>query len=187
MASHHRFMLCLQKPLSKPMMTYFTDTWYNTRPVSSYNTLGALSYAHWKENKMFLVLKLSFALTVIFVFGRYVPCDIVAIDLFHKTHNAPVPYPTAHHFVTEMCTCVHISVTKCCVVGYWYNVSWDLWDGSVLVKEVMSQHWGRYETRTAILQTMFSNTSSSMKVVTFQFKFSLKHPKRPVDKKAAMI
>ena len=27
--------------------------------------------------------------------------------------NAPVPYPTMHHFVIEMCT----YVTKCCIVG----------------------------------------------------------------------
>ena len=32
------------------------------------------------------------------------------IDLSHKSHNAPAPYPTMHHFETEMCTCVHISV-----------------------------------------------------------------------------
>ena len=25
-------------------------------------------------------------------------------DLSHKSHNAPVAYPTMHHFVTEMCT-----------------------------------------------------------------------------------
>ena len=34
------------------------------------------------------------------------------IDLLHKSHNAPVPYPTTHNSVTEICTCVHISVTK---------------------------------------------------------------------------
>ena len=34
------------------------------------------------------------------------------IDLLHKSHNAPVPYSTMQHFVTEMCRCVHISVTK---------------------------------------------------------------------------
>ena len=38
--------------------------------------------------------------------------------LLHKSHNATVPYPTMHHFVTEMCTSVHISVTKWCIVGY---------------------------------------------------------------------
>ena len=29
------------------------------------------------------------------------------IDPSHKSHNAPVPYPTMHLFVTEMCTCAH--------------------------------------------------------------------------------
>ena len=40
------------------------------------------------------------------------------VDLIHKPHNAPVPYPIMHHFVTEMCRCVHISVTKWCIMGY---------------------------------------------------------------------
>ena len=26
------------------------------------------------------------------------------IDQFHRSHNAPVPYPTIHHIGTEMCT-----------------------------------------------------------------------------------
>ena len=34
------------------------------------------------------------------------PC--LAIDLLHKSQDAPVPYPTMHHFVT----CVDITVTK---------------------------------------------------------------------------
>ena len=29
---------------------------------------------------------------------------------YHKSHNALDKYPKMHHFVTEMCTCVHISV-----------------------------------------------------------------------------
>ena len=29
--------------------------------------------------------------------------DYMAIDLIHKSHNAPVPHPTMHHFLTEMC------------------------------------------------------------------------------------
>ena len=28
----------------------------------------------------------------------------LSIDPSHKSHNAPVPYPLMHHFVTEMCT-----------------------------------------------------------------------------------
>ena len=51
-----------------------------------------------------------------------------AIDLLHKSHIAPVQYPTMHHFVTEMCTCVHISVTKLCIVVYLSNALWDLWN-----------------------------------------------------------
>ena len=35
-----------------------------------------------------------------------------SIDLSHKSQNASVPYPTLQRFVTEMCTCVHISVTN---------------------------------------------------------------------------
>ena len=27
-----------------------------------------------------------------------------SIDLLHKPHNAPVPYPTIHHYITKMCT-----------------------------------------------------------------------------------
>ena len=36
-----------------------------------------------------------------------------------------------HHLVTEMCTCVHISVTKWCIVGYETGALWDLWDWSI--------------------------------------------------------
>ena len=51
-------------------------------------------------------------------------------DLLHKSHNALDKYPTMHHFVTDMCTYVHISVTKWCIVGYLSNALWDLWDWS---------------------------------------------------------
>ena len=30
------------------------------------------------------------------------------IDPLHRFYNAPVPYPTIHHFVTEMCAWLHI-------------------------------------------------------------------------------
>ena len=32
------------------------------------------------------------------------------------------------HFVAEICACVHISVTKWCIVGYLSDELWDLWD-----------------------------------------------------------
>ena len=53
-------------------------------------------------------------------------------NLLHKSHNAPVPYPTVHHFVTEMCRYVHISVKKICIVGYLPSALWDLWHGSIV-------------------------------------------------------
>ena len=39
----------------------------------------------------------------------------------HKSHHAPVPHPTMQHFVTEMCTHVHISnrnVHTCAYFSY---------------------------------------------------------------------
>ena len=56
------------------------------------------------------------------------------IDQNHKSHNAPVPYPTMHHFVTEMCTCVHFLLQNgalwdiypmhcgMCEMFYWYGI-----------------------------------------------------------------
>ena len=43
----------------------------------------------------------------------------------HKSHNALDKYSTMHHFVAEMCTHVHISVTKWRVVGYGTGALWD--------------------------------------------------------------
>ena len=47
------------------------------------------------------------------------------IVLIHKSHNALVPYPTTHHFVTEMCTrahfyyrMVHCGTPAWCIVGF---------------------------------------------------------------------
>ena len=53
-------------------------------------------------------------------------CVVIATDLIKKSHNASVPCPTMHHFVTEMCTRVHISVTKWCIVGYLSGALCDL-------------------------------------------------------------
>ena len=37
---------------------------------------------------------------------------VLGIDTSHIAHKALDKYPTIHHFVTEMCTHVHISATK---------------------------------------------------------------------------
>ena len=52
------------------------------------------------------------------------------LDLLHKSHSAPVPYPIMHYFVTEMWTRVQISDTKFFIVGYLSHALWTLWDGS---------------------------------------------------------
>ena len=59
-------------------------------------------------------------------------------DFFPQIPQYTGPMSKMHHFVTEMCTCVHISDTKWCIVGYLSFASWDLWDGST--NEALS-HW----------------------------------------------
>ena len=49
------------------------------------------------------------------------PPSQMAIDLLHK--SPPVPYSTMHHFITEMCAYVNISVTKWCIVGYLFDAT----------------------------------------------------------------
>ena len=56
---------------------------------------------------------------------------VCGIELWHTSHNAPVTCPTMHHFGTQMCTCVHISVTIWCIVGYLSNALWEVWVGSI--------------------------------------------------------
>ena len=68
-----------------------------------------------------------------------------SIDPSHKSNNTPVPYPTVHHFVTEMCTCVHISVTKWCIMGYLSVALWDKFDVTIdLCIQGTIYHWWCY-------------------------------------------
>ena len=61
--------------------------------------------------------------------GRCRQVSVIPIDPPHKSYNAI--YPTMHHFVTEMCTRVQISVAKWCIVGCGNGVSWDFCDKSI--------------------------------------------------------
>ena len=54
-----------------------------------------------------------------------------SLMLLHKSHNSPVPYLTMHHFVSELCTRVHISVRKWCIMGYLPDALQGLWDGLI--------------------------------------------------------
>ena len=54
---------------------------------------------------------------------------LFAIDQFHKSQNAPVPYPTVHHSEQK---CAHFcSVWS--IVGYGKGAFWDLWIRSITV------------------------------------------------------
>ena len=50
--------------------------------------------------------------------------SIYIIDLIHKSHNAPVPYPTMHHSGQK---CTHFCF-ELCIVGYTTGALWGLWD-----------------------------------------------------------
>ena len=74
------------------------------------------------------------------------PCNIFSrnrqsnsTDLSYKSHNAPVPYFTIHHSVTEICTWLYSSVTKWCIVGYLSDAVWNLRDASMELQGSISQ------------------------------------------------
>ena len=65
------------------------------------------------------------------------PVIVDTTELLHKSHNVPVSYPTMYHFVTEMCTCVHIYVKKRFIMGY-PNVQ--------CIVEFICRYWLRHRT-----------------------------------------
>ena len=62
----------------------------------------------------------------------------IPVDPSHKSHYASDKYPRMHHFVTEMCTHVHISVTKWCIVGHGTGALWDLCNRSIKMMGVIT-------------------------------------------------
>ena len=51
----------------------------------------------------------------------------------HKSHNAPVPYPTMHHSEQK---CSHFC-SECWIVGYGTGELWDLWLRSIDNKSIL--------------------------------------------------
>ena len=96
----------------------------------------------------------------------------------HK-HTASVRYPTMRHFVTKMCTHVHISVTKWCNVGLvhcgvceivifcrhilLYEIPWIRanWTSSILnpSQSTKSKIWQWHHTRPAFVTIQFCKAS----------------------------
>ena len=56
------------------------------------------------------------------------------IDVSNKSHSAPVPYPTMHHFVTKMCIHVEHFCYKMLHYGIFAWCMWDLWDWLISMK-----------------------------------------------------
>ena len=101
--------------------------------------------SHWNENPD--LDEFNFWVSSLILFNSLLPSHWIQPS--HKSHNASDKYPTMHHFVTEMCTRVHISVTKWWIVGYGMDAFWDLWDGSSLnTKPLMQENGLRYPQQT---------------------------------------
>ena len=82
------------------------------------------------------------------------------MDPFYKSHDALDKYPIMHHCVTEMCTHVHISATKWCIVGYGTGALWDLCDSSIDSPYKGLQYLERPNVNTSSNQRYSSITSS---------------------------
>ena len=56
--------------------------------------------------------------------------------VIHKSHNAPVLYPTMHHSSQK---CAHFSC-EWCIVGHGMGALWDLWDWTMLFNILRPSH-----------------------------------------------
>ena len=84
------------------------------------------------------------------------------IDLLLKFHNAPVPHSTMHHFVTEVCTCGYIFVTKWCIMDLVSNALWELWDDTSVEFRNQFQWNFKQITIFAIQEDAFEDVVSKM-------------------------
>ena len=73
--------------------------------------------AWWHQTIIWIIIDFSLV--------RFCGIYLRTINLLHKSHNVPFPYPTMYHFVTEMYTCahfcykmVHCGIFVWCIVGF---------------------------------------------------------------------
>ena len=97
-----------------------------------------------------------------------------SMDPSNKFHNALDEYPTMHHFATQMCTHVHISVTKWCIVGYLCNAFGVYSTGAWVTKKIsmlksMLQTWhligwqhSHQPIRSHVSKSLLSNMEFNM-------------------------
>ena len=65
-----------------------------------------------------------------------------------------------HHIVTKMCTRVHISFTKCCMVGYKTAVLWHLCSRSTAEEMCMYLYWFNPMKSVRLLYIMHTKTET---------------------------
>ena len=87
------------------------------------------------ESSRGIIIKHLIRYWIVSTISTLTPHTHMPIDLSHKSHNAPVPHHTMHHFVSEMCahfcnTMVHFGIFVLCAVGF---------VGSILYKKAFSQ------------------------------------------------
>ena len=80
----------------------------------------------------------------------------LSTDPSQESHNASDKYPTMHYFVTEMCTHVHISVTKQCIVGYENGALWDLCNRSTSMSSCTPPHPYFYPHVAAMVNILYT-------------------------------
>ena len=96
-----------QSLLKKAINTFTVTSW------ETFNQWYTYRLASTVVLKVFTIFALKLAKRRPFSASFYSTGDRmyrILWDQSHKSHNALDKYPTMHHFVTEMCTHVHISV-----------------------------------------------------------------------------
>ena len=118
-------MICIvynRKILDKQILVSLNSLWSSKASFGSDNCfLPVLKI---------LITKMGLKITHLQI-HPYIPVTNELWVDFNKSHNAPVSCLTMHHFVTEMCTHVHISVTQWCIVRHETGALWDLCNISV--------------------------------------------------------
>ena len=82
------------------------------------------------------------------------------IDPSHKSLDVSDKYPTMHHFVTEICIHVYISVTRWCIVGYGL-VHCGIFEIGLLM-DPWACSWEFYDNELMIFDLSFENNSNDI-------------------------
>ena len=98
------------------------------------------------------------------------------IDLILKSYNATVLYPPMHYFVTYKWTCVHIPVTKWCIVGYIINaLKYDLTQLGRIYASVIQAITSTNTESSSIgrMGNNFGEISSKMWIISFNSRVTI--------------